>query len=338
MMDFYSDPGHSTLKHLLSRSPAAAEFVKTAEFEDFSSDLPSSAFAWSSKRMYPVHTPEHAVVSYMYAKHASARAPKEVLTFIKEALSAYGIEEEYLELQEVKVAAFAPDECLLPAQNLYPVRNAGEVKTAEEKLLPQVGKLLPEQRAEMFTNLAKAASLHGVKLRPDSLKLAGLVYTDREKLATDLMARAAATKNPRLSEKFAALAHVVRRDRQTLRNQAEQAKLAEAIGTLDERAGFIPFYDRLLPDPIQTVFNTTKTASHNDVELGDGYMVSATSLAQLAPSFFSDLFGADVVQEIAPKGYVEPELVKTVVSTFPSDMKRQLLQALKSAGVSVAQV
>jgi hypothetical protein len=338
MIDFYNDPGHATLRHLLQRSPGAAEMLKTAELEDFNRDLPDSAFAWQSKRLYPVHTPEHAAVSYLYAKHASARTPREVLTFIKEALDIYGVEEEALAEVQIKEAALDEDECLFPQSRTYPVRDADEVKTAEEKLLAQAAKLRPETRADAFTRLAKAASFHGVNLREDSYKYAGLTYTDRTRLVDSLRARAAATKEAELSAKYAALATSVAYDRTSLRSRSARVKLAEAIGTLDERAGLLKHYDRDLEDPIRAVFNTTKIAAADDIDLGGGTVVSAASLAALPPTFFSDLFGPDIVKEIAPAGQVDPAALQQVVVTFPADMKQQLAQALKSSGVPMARM
>ncbi len=337
MIDFYNDPGHSTLRHLLQRAPVASEMLKTAELEDFNTDLPSSAFAWESRRLYPVHSPEHAAVSYLYAKHASAQVPREVLGFIKEALDVYGIDEESLNVHQVKEAAYSRNECLFPDQQSYPVRTAGEVKTAERRLHEQMSHLHPETRAEVFGRLAKAASVHGVKLRIESMKLAGLTYTDRARLADDLRARAVATKLGGVKAKYAALAESVLKDRAGLRDPETRMKLAEAIGTLDEEAGLVGLYDRSLSDPIATVYNSTKIASADDIDLGGGRMVAPSALAALPPSFFSDLFGADIVREIAPSGQVQPEMVKQVVDTFPADMKQQLAQALSNAGVSVAQ-
>lgn len=338
MIDFYNDPGHSTLRHLLQRAPGAAEMLKTAELEDFNGDLPDSAFAWSSKRMFPVHTPEHAAVSYLYAKHASARTPREVLGFIKEALDIYGIEVEALAEVQIKEAAYEEDECIFPESRAYPVRDAGEVKLAEDKLLSQAAKLRPETRADAFTRLTKAAAFHGVNLQPDSYKYAGMTYTDRPRLVDSLRARAAATKEAALSEKYASLAASVAYDRTSLRSRAARVKLAEAIGTLDERAGLLKHYDRELEDPIRTVFNTTKVAAADDIDLGGGAVVSASSLAGLPPSFFSDLFGPDIVKEIAPMGQVDPAALQQVVVTFPADMKQQLAQALKGAGIPMARM
>jgi hypothetical protein len=338
MIDFYNDPGHATLRHLLQRSPGAAEMLKTAELEDFNGDLPNSAFAWQSKRMYPVHTPEHAAVSYLYAKHASHRAPADVLRFIKEALDIYGIEEAALQEVQIKEAAYAPDECLFPETNAYPVRNREEIKTAEARLHEQLHKIHPETRADAFGRLSKAAALHGVKLQTESYKLAGLTYTDRPRLVDSLRARAAATKEASLSAKYASLAASVAKDRKGLLSREAQVKLAEAIGTLDERAGLTAHYDRKLEDPIRTVFNSTKLAAANDIDLGGGRMVSPMSLAALPPSFFGDMFGEDIVREIAPSGQVQPELVKQIVDTFPADMKNQLATALQNAGIPMAQV
>lgn len=338
MIDLYNDPGHGTLRHLLRRAPGAVEMLKTAELEDYNTDLPATAFAWEAKRLYPIHTAEHAAVSYLYAKHAAHNPPREVVSAICDALDIYGIDESRLAVHEVKEASYDPEDCLFPEQQIYPVRDAGEVKTAERRLHEQLPSLHPETRADVFVRLAKAAQLHGVKLSTASMKLAGLTYTDREALVDSLNARGAATKDSVIRAKFAALANSVSRDRAGLRDPVVRAKLAAAIGTLDEQAGLTGHYDRLLSDPIATVYNSTKVAASDDIDLGGGRMVSPAAVAALPTTFFSDVFGNDIVAEIAPNGHVQPELVQQVMATFPADMKQQLARALSAAGVSVAQV
>ena len=172
MIDFYNDPGHGTLRHLLQRAPAAAEMLKTAELEDFNTELPSSAFAWESRRLYPVHSPVHAAVSYLYAKHASVKVPREVIGFIKEALDIYGIEEGQLAETQVKEAALAEDECLFPESRTYPVRDAGEEIEALARAGDGLGQQFPGDAGERDAVTGEPLQKIDVGLEPPEMRRA----------------------------------------------------------------------------------------------------------------------------------------------------------------------
>jgi hypothetical protein len=344
MNDLYSDPGHATLQMLFHRHPGAYELVKSASFEDHRSQIPATAFAWPERASFPVHTPEHAVVSYLYAKHGAAQTkvaaegrrvplvPKEVVAEIETALDAYGIELDTLSPVEEKVASFDPDECIFPDQLLYPVRDAEEIKVAEERLIEQHRKLRPETRANAFSKLASAAERHGVRLRAESLRWSGAAATDREKLAALMESRATLAKEAEHKRAFLKIASAVLQDRAGLRDQATRVKLAEAIGDLDEMAGLGRHYDRKIPDPVATVFNSSVKLAAASLDLG-GQLVDPAKLASLPASFFSDALGADVVSEIAPGGHVDAQKVAEVLMTLPADMKQDLARHLKAAGV-----
>lgn len=332
--DLYHDPGHAFLLSIIDRVPAS-DFLKTAEFEDSTEGLPDSVFADPYNRLFPIHTPEHAAMSMLYAKHGSKTAAH-VIGAIEEALDIFGVTKDQLELREEKTAELHEDECIFPETRTYPVRTPDEVKIAEERLLAQRSRLLPENRALAFSRLVKAAEFHGVNVTRTSMAYAGQTYTDRKKLAANLQARANVVKDPSISEKYAALARATAKDRNGVRHELDRAKLAQVIYDLDKQAALVKHYDIHVEDPILTVFNGEKMAA-DAIDLGNGYMVSAGQLAQLPASFYGDLFGEDILKDIAPGGDVDPSALAAVVDTFPSDMRSNLRQALASAGVKGAQ-
>lgn len=333
MHDLYHDPGHGRLRHLLETHPRAAELLKTAEFEDESSEIPKTAFAWDARSLYPVHTPEHAVVSYLYAKTASEygdkTVPREVLAKIAESIEFYEISMDAFETTRIKEAALTEDECLFPEQNAFPIRTAGEVKTAEARLFEELPKLHPETRAASFYRLTKRAQDLGVELRPESYKYAGLTLTNASELVRELEARVVATKVAAVKEGYTKLASAIVSDRKALRSRDMQVKLAQAIGTLDEQGHLVGLYDKKVRDPLVTVFNTTKLASEHTAALGD-HAFSDTQLASMPASFYGDILGQDIVSEIAPQGHVDVQKLKAIIETLPSDLKQMLTSHLKS--------
>ncbi len=332
--DQYHDAGFGRLRHLLEEHPVIADRLKTAEIDDDVNSLPPSAFAWPSERLFPIHTSEQAAISYLYAKTASV--PNEVMEEIKTALEAFDVycESDFSPVV-VKEAAIAGEDCLFPETQTYPVRSPEEVKLAEARLLSQVGKMQPETRAEIFTRLAKFAHQYKHTLHPLSAKFAGLTETDPHTLRTALLGRSGATKNAELAAKYVALSDAVAQDPRALRDRLTQIKLAEAIGTLDEQEPLImKSYDRRLPDPILSVFNTEKRSDERSVDCGCGQPVALSKLAALGPGFYADALGDDILPEIAPGGQLDGERLAHIIPTLPRDMKRVLCQALRSAGHS----
>jgi hypothetical protein len=329
-MDQYTDPAHARLRVLLDRYPGAAERVKTAEIEDDVSDLPDGAFADSARRLYPIHTEAQAVISYLFAKQASANGA--VLGEISRALEVYDVPQDVFHAVTVKEAALEENECLFPEKRLYPVRNAAEVKTAEQRLLAQTSKLSPEIRGEVYGRLYKKAAQYGVALTGLSYKYAGATMTDPLELARTLEARACATQDVSVGEGFRKLAASVRASKRQLDVPETRAKVAAAIFDLDLRGGVVPLYDRGVQHPLLAVHNTEKRADGSMIDLGDR-QVPVADLQRVDEGFWSQVLGDDVVPEIAPTGTVEPNLLVTVLTTLPTDLKKAVSTALRSAGV-----
>lgn len=345
MTDLYSDPGHALLAHLLQSHPGAQELVKGAAFEDRREQIPETAYAWPEKTAFPVHSPAHAVVSYLYAQHGAAQTkvaaagrvvplvPRHVVSTIEEALDAYGIDRAKLAAVEEKVASLREEDCLFSDTKAYPVRNSGEIKLAEARLLEQIRKLRPETRAMAFRKLAAAAEEHQVELRPESYRWAGRASTDPHALASTLEVRAMLTADEELKGGYNKLAAAVISDRLGLKSYEARVKVAAAINELDTRAGLAKHYDRKIPDPVASVFNAEKIAE-DALDLG-GAFVRPMHLQQLPTTFYSDALGPDVLREIAPGGRLDAQKVAEVVSTLPADMKADFARQLRAAGIPV---
>lgn len=327
--DLYSDAGHAMLRTLLTRCPGAVPLVKTAKLEDSRDEIPHTAFAWAGPRLYPVHTPEHAAISYLYAKHASA-VPVSVLEGIEEALEAYGIDKKALAEVQVKVAAPVADECVFPDRMEYPVRNAAEAKVAQDALLAQIDKMLPSTRFRVFNKLAALADKHGVELEMCAKQWAGETETDRTKLAQALDYRMTVSGVTETRKAYAKLAEAIQTDRRAMLDPRKRAKLAMTIDAIDKMAKLaMP-----VPDAFRTVYNTEVKTGAASCELG-GSRVDPSHFARLPASFYSDALGKDVLAECAPGGVVDGAKVAEIVGTLPTDMKQDFARQLKAAGIPV---
>ena len=332
--DLYHDAAHGVLKTLIEQFPSVAPLLKTASFEDNSDEIPGSAFAWPDRRMYPVHTPEHAILSHMYlSKEASA--PERVRLAVKEALLAYGVSEDAITPVTVKVAE-DPDDFLFE-DHTYPVRGAVEVKYAEQRLLEQARNMALPQRVETFHKLAQAAKRHSVNLTPASQAWGMAGLSNREKVAEALTARGTLAKTASEKQGYTDIAAALRDDPKALREFNSQVKLAKLLIGMDARAGLSALYDSKIPDPFHTVFNTAVKLGAQMIDLG-GATFDLMSLASLPSTFYSDALGPEIVGQIAPGGQVNPDQLAMILPTLPADMKQSLIVSLSSAGVKPSPV
>jgi hypothetical protein len=324
IIDQYSDPAMGTLAHSLRDLPSLSEFVKTANIDSHEADaLPSSAFAWPDERKFPLHTAEHAALSFTYFQKTSSAVPPYVGTAIQNALEVYGVTPELFVSTKV-AAATAEKRYLLPELGLFEVKTAADVLPAQKSLVDQMERLPLEQRATACINLMKYASESSVKLDPMVLQLAGFVVSSTKVARQWLEARATACPDDKAAQKlgYQTLADGLSRMPEESVDRPGLLKVANAIATLDEQSGLDRFYDRKLPDPLKTVFNTTKLAS--DMVDVDGTMVSMSKLSALPASFWEDLGGREMSDEVCPGGRTDRSKLADVVATLPLDLKRVL--------------
>lgn len=319
-VDQFSDPAFGTLFRQVKLMPGLEAFVKQAAVEpDEVASLPDTAFAWPAERKFPIHTPEHAALSFAYSKVASV-LPAEVRTNIQKALDVYEVPANVFTEQEVKIAS-EDDEYLVPSMKLFHVKTAEQCKRAQDTLVSALSRLDLETRAIACGNLVKRADDLKVELRPEVLQLAGLVVSSTKQAMDWLEARANQLPASDTIHKTAylSLADGLKKGPAERGDRKGLLKFASAIAELDEKSGLDKHYDRRLPDALRTVFNTEKQASQSvDV---NGTYISLAKLAALPASFWEDLGGKELSDEIAPGGTVDRSKLATIIDTLPLDLK-----------------
>lgn len=314
------DPGYSHLRVVLDRFPALKDVAKTANIDDdeFAS-LPDNSFAWPGQRRFPLHTREHAALSMGYRKIAS-KVPAEVDQMLEKAASVYEIDPSIFEAPVVEKTA-AETRYVFPEKKRFLVKTAEDVKLAERRIRECYTQLTVEDRAEGLFRLSKFAKELGVALHPSTEKLAGFTLTSTRRLRDWLGARQEVTRGSVYSDAFAKIAASLEGVAPEFHDRDVQVKLAGAIHELDKEAGLTKLYGRKLPDPIQTVFNSEKLAA-DTLELGTGMMLNKQKLSALPLSFWTDLLGPSVSQEISSDGEtVDPEALMQLLPTLPADIK-----------------
>ena len=325
LVDHNTDTTFRVLKQIVTDYPGIQGYIKTAQVgEHIRDSLPSSAFADSANRLFPVHTPADAILSKAYTTKLANVAPS-VVAEIDEALGMYGVDKSYF--QRAKVAHAVEQERpihLIPSQNKLPVYSNTSTKLAEEAFHRNTKKLSSESLAIGASRLVKIASQRNENVSVETLKLAGLTKCDTSVAADWIEARATVTKN-NVSESFYKLASIVRK----LPHEAgrgELLKVANTLDKLDKLSGLDIHYGRKLLNPLETIFNT-KTAMEQVVDLA-GSQVPLAKLLEVDPKVFGDILGSDIVVEIAPGGQLDPEALVEILDTLPVDMKKSLVQKL----------
>lgn len=322
MVDQYRDPALAVLVRLVEGRPKLAAILGDVDILPEELDaLPVTAFAWPEKRAFPLHTKEHAMLSRVYRENSSD-VPAFVDAAIKEACDLYEIEDALFTRVKQAAAVDDPEDYLLPDRKLIPVRSAAQVKTAEAKVIAGYTKLSVESRAMACTRLVEKAAHFGVTLNPLTHKLAGFTVTSTKVLKDWLGARVEASP-PQFKEAFQKLANAVSELPAEIRDRDTQVKLASVIDELDKKAGLVKHYDRRLPDPMMSVFNTSKVAGHG-VALGNKF-IPMDRLASYPSTFFGDIIGDDLVREASDgRGGMDVHKLAAILETLPLDMKNAL--------------
>lgn len=324
MIDQAHDPSFKRLYALIQEFPQAVSYIKTAQVDEPEEEvkLASSAFAWPERRFFRIDTPAQAALSRLYM-HKQAGIPDEVIKRCDDALRLYGVQ---LDFGTEKTAEAPANDYLLPGLKRFRVNNADDVKTAAVALLYHCHKMDPEIRATAAVNLVKKAADFNIELSMPIYKLAGVTMCDTQALCDWLDARAEAVEDPTFKRAYSKLAEATRTKevacQRFLNNREDLIKVADALMELDEAAGLQKHYDKRIPDPLLTVFNTDKIAEEM-LELA-GKPIEISKLLAINPETYRDVFGEDLAEEFIDGEKIDPERLKVILPTVPLDLQQAL--------------
>ncbi len=281
--------------------------------------LPASCYADTLNREYPIDSPASAIQSMSYATKTAGVSPH-VIGRIQKALDIYGVSVPRPEI--VKEAAQVEEVVyILPEYKKLPIRRAEDVKLAEDALLRNKSKLKSDTLAMASNTLVKVAGANNMNVSPDILQLAGLTMSDLVKTADWIEARGNITGN----RVFYKLADRVRSN-EGPKNRSDLVKLSSAIDKLDKMHNIDNLYGKKIPNPLETVFST-KVAMEKVVDLGSK-QVPLSELLKKPVSFYQDVLGEDIAEEISDGDSVDPQSLAEVLPTLPSDMKKLLCEKM----------
>jgi hypothetical protein len=318
--DQFSDSSFRSVVKLVQEYPQVEDLVKTANMdEELNEKSADSAFAWRERRLFRIDSPGHALLSHVFIEK-QAGVPAEVRSLCDKALELFGVKPD---LTTKVAAADDTSDFLLPSVRRLMVKTATDVTLASDAIMRNHKQLDVNTRAEACTNLIKKAVDLNTPVPPMIMKLAGATMCDTKQLRDWIEARAAATTDPQLKFGYAKMAEEIGELPGLCGDRDELIKVAGALQEMDEAAGLTKYYDRQLPDPLMTVFNTDKVAD-DIVELA-GRQVPMGRMLQIEPDVYKEAWGSDLAGEFIDKtGEVDPEQLKIILPTVPRDLQKAL--------------
>lgn len=331
LVDQWTDPANRMLYGMqFEYDTNVIEGIKTASVSPVNRDtLSYTAFADDVGKLFPVNTPDNALLSACYAVKQAAHVPERVMRRLKNAVDLYGL--PWPEIISVKEAS-APEErgdfVFEKAERLF-VKSAADVQRADDKISQEMAHLSIETRKEAYTRLCKLAAKYQMKvaeLSQPALRYAGLASCELGPLMDHIDARVAlCTPGSEADGTYRKIAEMATKTAQVSRGYYTDPvvldKLATLLAATDKAAGLDSMYGRQLLDPYLTVYNTTdKLAALNTVAVADKEYTQ-DQLRQIPLEVYQQAFGDDISGEIAPSGQVEAEAASTIVPTMPRDMQ-----------------
>ena len=172
--------------------PFISKLKDTSFADDKLEELIKEAFIDGDNRMFPKHTPEHALVSAIYA-HYQPDVPELIKTAAVEAAKEWGIEPTFAIPKLVKTASEEDfQDFLLPSRGKLPVVDRDSLLKSAGVLEQSFKKLSTGERVEGATRLAKYAAEYSIPMNtfsdeivsysmeaPSNLKKLSRAVTDR---------------------------------------------------------------------------------------------------------------------------------------------------------------
>ena len=326
MLDQNTDTTLHILHRILTDNPGIKGHIKSASVgEEVREALPVSSFADKDNRLFPIHTRAHAVLSKAYTIKQADIAPH-IISNIDNALAIHGVDSSVFKTTVTKVASQQQSKnFILPSKRALNIKKASDIKVAEERLLQIKSKLTPEELSEGAMRLFKAAAFFNEDISSDTAQLAGLTRCDLEKAAEWVDARVNVAKTDKQKDLYSKVATALRTSQDATRD--DLVKVAGLLDKLDSMNDLKRFYNKYIPTPLMTIFNT-KTAMENCVYI-NGKELPIDRLQAMDPKTIGDIVGDDIIPEITDGGgNIDVDKFSEIVDTLPKDMKDLLVKKL----------
>ena len=170
LIDFISDTDLSVLKSKLQTIPAASfrlEKVASLEVPDKNS-LSDHAFAWPEERMFPIYTPDLAMLSSVYLEQNNS-VPDFVKTACEEACALFGQDVSIGSLEKVakEKETLSADDFVFPKREKLPLVDKHSIRMSTGIFLKTASVLTAEDLIVGARQIIKHASANGEPITAD---------------------------------------------------------------------------------------------------------------------------------------------------------------------------
>jgi len=303
-----------------------SEFTKTAS-------VPEHAYAWPEKKLFPLHTPEDALLSALYAARQEG-IPEEVLQKIASAIEEYGLKETFQKLAKKltpQEREALPDEVYgLVIKDpktgrkirKYPMPDANHVKAAiiyfkrnhhryPEEWKRQIARKIVEQAKKFGVNVEDDLILrYAGEIRPNLKKAAELIRQFRVDVFWD---------NDKAREAYEKIASAFEQAAENLDKIASD-ELLDAVQKLEEVDKIFGVKYSQLPPPTLLVFG--EKLAEETVTLA-GKEVPLAVLAGIPKETYKDLLGVEI----------DTNNLKSEIEALPKPEQEILLKFLAQEGI-----
>jgi len=341
------------------------DFVKNASQADVCGDetTPPNAFADTTRKLYPTHTPAATVVSsiFFHEKKAELSATRQQL--IAEKLShaaAYwqiaptigGILEKVAASNAIGDKTVSNSEYAIvfdrngTIERHYPLRNQDEVKAASDWLVKNRDRLPYDDRHTIASKVLAKADKFGLQLpgsRDTIEKIAGLGACSGKDAAGLIRSRIRAvghTHKPNvLQVELEKLAQLCESAPRAIQHFGALTKIASMVDQFDREHGLVTKYDNIIERPEDVLFGVTEkgAASVSDDLIGSvltGNYYKKADLEKLAVRDLADGLGDDFVDAVTnANAWVDTTKLAAIVPTLPLNDAEQFDEIAAAAGI-----
>jgi len=319
LVDVFRDSGLAALKDIAASKPdVLPRLEKVASIEDEDADsLSSAAFAWPEERMYPIHTPEHALVSSVYLEGADD-APDFVKQACEEACALFGYDVHIGTINKTaeENEALTEDDFLLPLMRKLPAVDRETTAMSASVLEKNASLLRPDDVIVASRQLVKKAAQFGVDIDDKfrSLALDGHILTSKAKMvATD---RAFETGDDSYIKVASELKGEI---------VADKKKVADVVFSfieLDDKNGI----SKTAADTITSIVEPGSIDEYLDV---DGVDIPVDKVASIDAQDWQELFGRAMTEALFNDGELDFNMLKEVTASMSNDEKEALIEFIE---------
>lgn len=331
------------------------DFVKRASSKQlFQDDLPGTAYAAPSSKLYPCQNAPSTFLSALYfTEKQAAFEPKQrevIATNLVKFARYWGIEHEVAPLlNPPKQAAAEPDDDDYglvwqsddgSKDRAMPLRSAVEVKTAASYLLEHRDALPLRDRHTVAVKILEKAAAYGAAIDPaaDAFleRTAGRGVCSVDDVVDAVYQRAVLAKTAEQKAQLQSLATSIAEMPAAALIPNMRIKLAEILEDVDKQIG-IKTYGEVLQRPEDVLFSTLyKDAAMSvaeSVRLTTGKCYEKSAFKKVSLRDVQELFGSDFAGEVRDGLDVDTEKLASLASTLPRPDAELFEHMMSEAGI-----